>query len=89
MTHAMMPRTVTEAGNDRSQPLAAFRDAGAFVLLGDLGAGKTSEFQREVEALGSDAVFLPARDFLALARDARDAVVRVRRSSLTDSTRSG
>ena len=68
MTHAMLPRTVTEAGDDRSQPLAAFRDAGAFVLLGDPGAGKTSEFQREVEALGSDAVFLPARDFLAFAK---------------------
>ena len=62
-----VPRTVTAAGEDRSQPLAAFRDAGAFVLLGDPGAGKTTEFEREAEALGDDAVCLPARDFLALA----------------------
>ena len=64
----LVPRTVTEAGEDRSQPLAAFRDAGAFVLLGDPGAGKTTEFQREAAALGVDkALCRPARDFLALA----------------------
>ena len=63
-----VPRTVTEAGDDRSRPLAAFRDAGAFVLLGDPGAGKTCEFRREVEALGAEALFLPARDFLAFAK---------------------
>ena len=62
---SLVPRTVTEAGDDRSRSLAAFRDAGAFVLLGDPGAGKTTEFRREVEALGADALFLPARDFLA------------------------
>ena len=64
---SLVPRTVTEAGDDRSRSLAAFRDAGAFVLLGDPGAGKTTEFRREVEALGADALFLPARDFLAFA----------------------
>jgi len=64
----LVPRTVTTAGDDRSRPLAAYRDAAAFVLLGDPGAGKTSEFEREVEALGNDdALFLPARDFLAFA----------------------
>ena len=63
----LVPRTVTEAGDDRSQPLAAFRDAAAFVLLGDPGAGKTTEFRREVEALGADALFLPVRDFLTFA----------------------
>ena len=64
----LVPRTVTEAGEDRPQPLAAFRDAGAFVLLGDPGAGKTTEFQREAAALGADkALCRPARDFLALA----------------------
>ena len=64
---SLVPRTVTEAGDDRSRPLAAFRDAGAFVLLGDPGAGKTTEFRPEVDALGADALFLPARDFLAFA----------------------
>ena len=64
---SLVPRTVTEADDDRSRPLAAFRDAGAFVLLGDPGLGKTSEFRREIEALGEDALFLPARDFLAFA----------------------
>ena len=62
-----VPRTVTVGGEDRSRPLAAFRDAGAFVLLGDPGAGKTTEFEREGRALGDDAVCLPARDFLVLA----------------------
>ncbi len=62
-----VPRTVTAAGEDRSQPLVAFRDAGAVVLLGDPGAGKTTEFEREARALGDDAVCLPARDFLVLA----------------------
>ena len=60
-------RTVTEAGKDRPQPLAAFREATAFVLLGDPGAGKTCEFEREAEALGADALFLQVRDFLAFA----------------------
>ena len=64
---SLVPRTVTEAGDHRSRPLAAFRDAGAFVLLGDPGAGKTREFRREVEALGADALFLSARDFLTFA----------------------
>ncbi|MCY4628570.1 MAG: hypothetical protein OXE58_13540 [Acidobacteria bacterium] len=62
-----VPRTVTEAGEDRSQPLAAFRDTGAFVLLGDPGAGKTTEFEWEASSLGDDAICLSARDFLALA----------------------
>ncbi len=69
----LVPRTVTEAGDDRSRPLAAFRDAGAFVLLGDPGAGKTTEFRREVEALGADALFLPVRDFLTFAGTRADA----------------
>ena len=64
---SLVPRTVTEADDNRSRPLAAFRDAGAFVLLGDPGAGKTREFRREDEALGADALFLSARDFLAFA----------------------
>ena len=60
-------RTVTEAGEDRSQPLAAYRDVPAFVLLGDPGAGKTTAFRREAEALGTKALYGSARDFLTFA----------------------
>lgn len=69
---SLVPRTVTEAEKDRPQPLAAFRQAAAFVLLGDPGAGKTSEFRREVEALGAGALFLPVRDFLTFAERRAD-----------------
>ena len=64
-------RTCTElaAGRDvgdpaPSGPLSDFRDASAYVLLGDPGAGKTTEFERESGALGDAAVFVPARDFV-------------------------
>lgn len=69
----LVPRTVSEAGDGGPQPLAAFRDAAAFVLLGDPGAGKTTEFSREAEALGADGLFLPVRDFLAFAGTRADA----------------
>lgn len=60
-----LPRTVTEVGNERavSRPLADFRSEAALVLVGDPGAGKTTEFRREADALGSDGVFLPSYDF--------------------------
>ncbi len=64
---AHAPRTVTAAGKDRPQPIADFRDLEAFVLLGDPGAGKTAEFEREAEALGESATCISIRDFLALA----------------------
>ena len=47
-----------------SEPLSAFRSRQAYVLLGDPGAGKTTEFRREQLALGDDlAVVVSARDF--------------------------
>ena len=66
------PRTCTEisAGNEdqhrekESQPLKAFRDVPAYVLLGDPGAGKTTAFESECEALGERACLIIARDFL-------------------------
>ena len=43
--------------------LSDFRGAGAYVLLGDPGMGKTTAFERESEQ--SDGHFLTVRDFLA------------------------
>ena len=67
----IVPRTCTEvsAGNEDQQrekksPLEAFRDAPAYVLLGDPGAGKTTAFESECEALREKACLITARDFL-------------------------
>ena len=50
-----------------SQPLADFRSHDAYVLLGDPGAGKTTAFMDEVEALGEETCHpVSARDFLAI-----------------------
>lgn len=55
-------RTVTPVGvSGPSQPLARFRDVPAFILLGDPGAGKTTEFKEA--AASEDAVYVTARKF--------------------------
>ena len=46
------------------RPLAKFRSTPAYVLLGDPGAGKTTAFQGECNALGASAHFVTAREFL-------------------------
>ena len=46
------------------QPIEAFQDVPAYVLLGDPGAGKTTAFEYEYEALGEKAYLITARDFL-------------------------
>ena len=54
-----------DRGRDaQSRPLDAFRSAPAYVLLGDPGAGKSTAFQGECDALGETACFVTARDFL-------------------------
>ena len=60
-------RTGIEPLRRDSRPLADFRSDDAYVLLGDPGAGKTTAFMDEVEALGAGAGHLvSARDFLTL-----------------------
>ena len=56
------PWTTERAGEAR--PLSAWRDAPAYVLLGDAGAGKSTEFTREWLELGDGAVFRSAREFV-------------------------
>ena len=63
-------RTCTEIAVHRSddqqgvgsQPLAAWRSRSAYVLLGDPGAGKTCEFEREAMRVG--AFYVTARDLI-------------------------
>ena len=51
-------------GERHSRPLEEFREEPVYVLVGDPGAGKTTAFQMECEALGDDACPVTARDFL-------------------------
>ncbi len=73
----IVPRTCTElvlngdrgSSHGESKPLRDFRSTPAYVLLGDPGAGKTTEFKRECTALGDMAEYVTARDFLVLDID--------------------
>ena len=51
-------------GERQSRPLEEFREEPAYVLVGDPGAGKTTAFEAECEALGEQACLVTARDFL-------------------------
>ncbi|MCY4378761.1 MAG: hypothetical protein OXC39_02880 [Candidatus Dadabacteria bacterium] len=70
----IVPRTCTEMpppGSDSgrgksSKPLEQFRPVAAYVLLGGPGSGKTTAFRTESEALGDNAFYVSARDFLCL-----------------------
>ena len=70
-TNNLIPRTCTEVATDGSarvgivepQPLSAFREVPAYVLLGEPGAGKTTEFKQECAASGDQAEWISARRF--------------------------
>ena len=82
MRRVLVPRTCTpvseqpavhrrEAGapvcTEESRPLRAHQDDSAYVLLGGPGAGKSTAFRCEYEALGSErAHLITARDFRTL-----------------------
>lgn len=79
MRHLVVPRTCSEldpegirrSGSDPAKPLEEFRSRAAYVLLGDPGMGKTTAFLGECDALGTEALFITARNFLAFDPDSR------------------
>lgn len=74
----LVPRTCTEVFDSSSgradtsesedgKPLSDYRSASAYVLLGNPGFGKTTEFERESREsteLGGSALMVSARDFI-------------------------
>ena len=75
--NGIVPRTCTEVPAREAdqnweqypQLLEAFRYVSAYVLLGDPGAGKTTAFKIEHEAIGQNTCLISARNFLALDRN--------------------
>ena len=71
-------RTCTELRDDPGgllsqmpdpQPLAAFRQCAAYVLLGDPGMGKSTAFCEERRVLGEAALSITARNFITFNAD--------------------
>ena len=74
----IVPRTCTELRYDERralsrppdpQPLAAFRQCPAYVLLGDPGMGKSTAFAEEERVHGETALSITARDFATFDAD--------------------
>lgn len=64
--NAYVARTCTEVSASAAdpQPLSHFRERQAYVLLGDPGSGKTTEFREEAQRLGEAAEYVSARKFI-------------------------
>ena len=62
----IIPGFIEENQAPKSLQLEEFRATSAYVLLGDPGMGKTTSFETESADLEPEAIFLPARDFLAM-----------------------
>lgn len=68
-----VPRRATSFGEERplTKALAEWREAGAYVLLGDPGSGKSEAMRQEARVTGG--AFITARDFIALGVSDGDA----------------
>ncbi len=63
------PEGVSRIRSSDAKPLSEYRSRLAYVLLGDPGSGKTTEFEQECEALGGTAEYVRARTFVKLDLD--------------------
>jgi hypothetical protein len=69
--HIPRRATAVRDGQRVSQPLDAWRELDAYVLLGDPGAGKSEALRAEAGRCGGK--YISARDFIALGIDAEEA----------------
>ena len=81
--------TCTNVSTGESQRLNTYRPVPAYVLLGDPGAGKTTEFKREAEELGDSAAYVKARDFIADAIPCQELEGRILLIDGLDEMRAG
>lgn len=67
VSRTVVEARASQAGDDRvERPIEDYAKCSAFVLLGEAGAGKSTEF-RQVAKETKDGCYLTARNFLALA----------------------